>query len=135
MNKTIDMNDLLKATLNAAWPRSQGTKIISWVMSCVEGANSDWDEGAGEDWGRILVEKKPVAFVWMKAPLVIVISEISAAVSTLRDKGLNVVAVPRMDSECLTADRALVERFAGRPISEAFNTINFSPEDFVWATV
>lgn len=135
MNKTIDMSDLLKASLNASWPRSQGAKIISWVMGCVEGATCDWDEGAGEDWCRILIGKNPVAFVWMRGPLVIVISEINDAVSTLRDKGLNVVAVPSMDSECLTADRALVEHFVGRPVSEAFNTINFSPEDFVWATI
>lgn len=135
MSKIINMNDLLKTSLNALWPQSQGTKIISWVMGCVEGATSDWDEGAGEDWGRILVGKSPVAFVWLKGPLVIVISELSDAVSTLRDKGLNVVTVPSMDSECLTADRALVERFAGRPVSEAFNSINFSPEDFVWATI
>jgi len=135
MNKTIDMNDLLNASLNASWPRSQGMKTISSVIGCAEGATSDWDEGAGEDWGRILIGQNPIAFVWMKGPLVIVVSDISEMVSTLRDKGLYVVAVPSMDSECLTADRTIVERFAGRAVSDAFNSNNFSPEDLVWATI
>lgn len=135
MNKTIDINDILNASLSASWPRSQGTRTISLVVGCADGATTDWDEDAGEDWGRILIGQNPIAFVWMRGPLAIVVSGLSDRISTLRDKGLFVVAVQSMDSECLTADRTIVERFAGRAVSEAFNSDNFSPEDLVWATI
>jgi hypothetical protein len=44
-------------------------------VACRErpGGNADWDKGAGENWARVLVEKETVAFVWMRAPLVILV--------------------------------------------------------------
>lgn len=121
--------------MNLSWPRTQGIIPLSWIAGHIGGAVSDWDDGAGENWGRVLAGGRVVAFVWMNGPLAILESSVADAASMLRSRGIHVVTVPEMTSECLNVDRSILERFAARPLSEVFESTQFSAEDLVWATI
>ena len=95
----------------------------------------DWDQGAGENWARLIVNQRVVAFVHMQKPLVIVAAEVSGVADELRAMGVPTIMVPDVDTPFLHAERNLIAKLADRQISEVLDEAQFSAEDLVWATI
>lgn len=131
----LDIGTSLDLAMTVPWNLERARRVLQRLAVQTEGATVDWDEGAGENWARVLVGTRVRAFVWMKGRLVIAAAVPEDVVAELHRERIVVLQVPDMDSECFCADRSAITGFAGRPISEALNEAQFSAEELVWATL
>lgn len=132
---TIDINETLRLAISSEQSPPDGLAVLSWLCAALSGAREDWDQGAGENWARVFINQRVVAFVNMRRPVVVVAAEARSVVPELRVKGVPTIMVPNMDTPVLRADRDLIANLADRQISEVLNEAQFSAEDLVWATV
>lgn len=132
---STDVSVSLAAAAEGRWGLAQSVALVSSIVPAIEGASSDWDEGAGESWARVLVNDQVVAFIWMAGPLVILDASRAGLETELKAAHAQVVLVSNLASDELFADKPSVEGLAQRPLSEAFDPACFSAEDLVWATM
>lgn len=132
---TRNITDILERVLLTSFDVGQAELVLKWLASELEDSEVDWDQGAGESWGRVIAGGRVGAFVWMKGPLAIVVAPSEAIVKELGKREVAVIPAVDMDATCFTSERSVVEALAGRPVSDAFEHTRFSAEDLVWATI
>ncbi|WP_437968480.1 hypothetical protein WMF04_03945 [Sorangium sp. So ce260] len=98
-------------------------------------ATVDWDRDAGEDWGRVLAGDEVVAYVWTRAPFVVLTEALQAVSGELESMRIKTLVVPDMQEKCLTTNREIVDAWAGHATSEVLSLTSFSADDLWWATV
>lgn len=131
-----DVGSTLRAALSSGGGAEASLRVLRLIPTRVAGAVVDWDDGAGEYWASVGAGHRVVAFVFMKAPLAIVLSDSDdALISDLERSGCYAIRVESMGAAELCSDRATVVQLAGRPISEHFRHEHFSADDLVWATI
>jgi hypothetical protein len=129
-----DITSHLAAALagTTQWSRESFIGLLESVAAAVNDASIDWDEGAGENWGRVLVGSEVMAIVFRLHPLMIVRS-------TLHDydvpAGVVVLVVDDMSADVFSVDRNVAEKLAGRALSSDWNAGQFSIDALWWATV
>ena len=130
-----DVGDRISRVLALGMVDDESRQLLMWLAAQIEGSTTDWDEGAGENWARVLVGSDVVAFLFMKAPLDIVSNVPEGVFVTLALREVTVFRVGHMDVQALRSDRAAIVQLAGRPLSDHFDHEQFSAEDLVWATI
>lgn len=85
------------------------------------GSQLEWDDGAGEDWARVLAGGRVVVLVCMLGPLLIVTGDIAADVAGIAAK-LLVISVPSIDDEILECQ--------GESLRAAFGEQGWDETDF-----
>ena len=132
MNQDVTFS--LERALGRSWSRQQAEAALAFLSTATPEAMPDWDHGAGEQWARILLNNEVVAYLSMVAPIVI----------GLRDLGLRTRPIPgapclievqSMDAADLSIRRDLLQRLAGRSISDVVDSNSLSPDELVWATM
>ena len=113
----------------------ENQQLLRWLAAQLEGSTTDWDQGAGESWARVLVGGDVVAFLFMKAPIALIANVPESLISALSARKMAIIRVDQMDSESLCSDRGTVGALAERPLSDQFDHRKFSAEDLVWATM
>lgn len=76
------------------------------------------NQGAGEEWGRIVVGDDTVAYVAMARPLVGVRADLEKRVMPLQQRGFQTLVLADLDEPLLRCQRRVLEDWAGRPISD-----------------
>lgn len=85
---TTDLTSLLRKARSRErhWSEQDFLDLSKYLSAAIPHAHSDWDEGAGEDWSRILAGYRVVAYVRRDAPLVIVLREFIDALGAWGDR-------------------------------------------------
>ena len=73
---TSDIDPTLRAALSSVGGAELSRWMLPVIATSISTATMDWDEDAGESWARFLVGDHLVAFVFMKAPLAILLDDI-----------------------------------------------------------
>ena len=130
----MDITTLLEKAVASTivWSGETFIGLLHSLAAGVDGASIDWDEGAGENWGRLLVGDEVIAMVFRPRPLMVVRSPLSEHDASA---GVPVLAVEDMSAEVFSAERAVVERLVDRAISSDWDDAKFSVDELWWATV
>lgn len=126
-----------RAVAAGPWdPDGTPREVLRSLVEHIGGSSADWDDGAGEGWGRVVVGGEVAAYLCMLAPLAIVVAGTSRDVlAALECREISVVHVRDMASEELCVDRAAVTALAGRDVSDNVDYSCMSAEELVWATL
>jgi hypothetical protein len=129
----MNISPVIEAAASSAmaWSRETFTTVLNTLAASVDGAIIDWDEGAGENWGRVLLRSEVVAIVCRRHPLMVVKStfdyhEVPA--------GIYILIVDDMSSQVFTVERSAVEKLIGRAVSTNLDAAACSIDDIWWAT-
>jgi hypothetical protein len=117
------------------WSESRSQAALNRLAISLNG-HADWDFEAGEEWGRVLIDRSVHAFVSMCGPLAFVLtSDQHIAADNIGDEFL-LVTVRSMDSDEIVAqDRALVRAFGTRVERLPGGLQPFSVGDLWYTTV
>ncbi len=128
------MNDISIVLKRVAAKTHDVRSAVRALRRLVRGTETDWDEGAGEEWVRLLKNKELVAVVHQKMPLAFIRAESASLAST--NTMLSVVSVPSFSRPVLNASfEALRKAFPNDVFSEEFDGHGFSVGDLYWETV
>ena len=117
------------------WTRNEVLCALSSVCRAEPNTTSDWDEGAGEGWARILRGDEVIAYVCAWLPWVIARQNVARSAEKSVPEGAQVLEVADMDDADFMIDLDTLERVYGRPITPIFNPRCFSINDLWYATV
>ena len=118
-----------------SWSPSESLASME-AMARASCAEIDWDDFAGENWGRLLVDATVVALVFMHRRFVFVVDEHVASIAAVATAPTIVVAVPSLAASVLTADRdQLRSVFGPGADSPALDTESFSADELWFCTV
>lgn len=132
----LNINLLLAEVAGTTWGQVCPFEIMQLIARRVGAkATVDWDRDAGEDWGRVLAGNEAVAYVWTRAPFVVLAEALQAVSGELESMRVKALVVSDMQEKCLTANRETVDAWAGRATSEVLSLTSFSADDLWWATV
>lgn len=103
------------------------------------GQTCDWDSGAGEEWGRVMVGQRQVGMIGVSIPLLCavpgVIADFTRMWHSTRDQPV-CYAVEDLESPIFSVNQDTLKLlFPRREISTNFDSTAFSILDFWWATV
>ena len=94
---------------------------------------TDWDEEAGENWARVLVNAEVACLLSVNCPLVIVLDRYLPAIAGCVSNAV-VVSVDSMETRAYAASRESARRLRGAEPDE-IDFAGFSMEELWWATV
>jgi hypothetical protein len=128
--------DLLKAaSMRSEWTRDQGRLLALTLSDSIPDAGLDWDEDAGEEWARILVEEDVAALVRIRIPLVIVVRQEARRIGGEIGDAAILIVVDDMDALNLSAQEdSLLMAFPERELSANLDPEEFSSSDLWFAT-
>jgi hypothetical protein len=131
----IDISGSLSAASTRSWSTDLAAGALRWLSQNIDGSAVDWDQGSGEEWGRIVVGSRLVALVCARVPLVILADGASTASPDGVPGGPVALIVPSMDSACLSVSPDILEAVFGRSVSRELAYDAVSAEDLAWATI
>lgn len=123
------------ASRPVGWTRENVLSALAAICAAAPGATADWDEGAGEGWGRVIQGGAVVAYVCAWSPIVALKRDIAGALSEPRLEPATVLEVVDMSDDRYFIDRGTLERLYRWPISPVFNSERFSMDDLYCETV
>lgn len=126
-----DVTSILNAATQHTWSYPDTSAAVERLLAEHPSISTDWDKGARERWLRCLEQGYVIAFIGTRWPIAIFL-ESHAELATTLGASIRVLTVTDMDKPELQATPELLERFAGRPTSEAFPPDAFSASDLVW---
>lgn len=116
------------------WTRDRARSLAESVTASLPNAQLDWDEDAGEDWARVVVDQWVVALVRIPIPLLLVLRAEARDLSAM-DPEVVVVPLDDMDSPDLRAStECILDAFPEREPSPTLNPGAFSAMDLWYAT-
>jgi hypothetical protein len=117
------------------WSTDQMLATLRAISRVVDGSTVDFDDEAGEEWGRVL-RNEPVVVLWTKGAFGFVDARYEAVLQLLRKQDVMPVPVVSWDQRMYSVDRASVRELFGREsLSEAVNLAQLSANELWWATV
>lgn len=132
----MDVSRQIRAYASAknGWLLSRSMELAQVIARYVKG-RVDWDEGAGESWCQVVVDRKTFAFVSMAGPLILMLSAGQVSSSSFPD--VEVITLPTLDRPVLTASRQVLEEAFGVEVltAAAFDAKQFSAEELWFVTV
>lgn len=122
---------------SSSWSPSRARETLERLRAAFGEARLDWDEGAGEDWGRILVEQRAVVLVSMLVPLALVCGTVPAPVLAMLElEKVTALVSQRCDQREFASDLETLKRvFRRTEWSEAVDPHCFSANELWWVTV
>jgi hypothetical protein len=134
----IDLTEKMRlARENETWTEALFCAFLDKLSGAFAGAKIDWDDGAGEEWGRVLWGKELLALVWLRGAFVFVGASHTEIFSPLfLGSSVQFEVVDDWDKSQYQIDRGVLLQLIGRgKISDAFDSRQFSASDLWWATV
>lgn len=123
------------------WSEAKFTKLLEQARDLLKGSSIDWDDGAGEDWGRLIHGRGGVALAVNRlVPLAIVVTPADARLLTLLDES-GVIPITTSDWERpeFSADPSVAERvfrvFRWPHSPDEIDMRALSANDLWWMTV
>lgn len=123
------------AKLSRTWCPSDVVAYASRLASRYPAAELDWDQGAGENWCRVMSKGVVKALVCALFPFAVITGDYNAeGDSESSEEAVILVAVMDFDQSAVTVDRAALESLFGRPVSTEVDTREMSVNDLWWCT-
>jgi len=141
MMSTVDLTPLLLAApqSRSAWSKAKLREATSCILERLPGTTLDWDDGAGEEWGRVLQDKTVRALFHVQSPLVFMLTRYltERLTNDLREIGIHVMSVDDLEAKRYRLDNSrLTDIFPGRSWPyDAVDPNKLSVLDLWWATV
>jgi hypothetical protein len=119
------------------WSESHFFQIVSECAAVLPESSIDWDNEAGEEWGRILIGDVVVAILCVRIPFCVFHhSWKTSLISILEKRNLVTVEVQDWDAREFCAQPSIVlQIFKCDSLSNAVDFSQFSLNEFWWATV
>lgn len=116
------------------WDRDKFFNYLNQLAYSIEGGIFDWDENAGENWGRILVQEESIIYLYRHSPLIFVQQEFRYAIAKFSD--LHCIVFLDANEEIYSIDRFFLEKWSkGRSMTRGLKNNSLSVNDIWWATV
>ena len=134
---TVDLTSIIQEAKQRSpdWSTKSVWNSLKRISQKIENAQIEWDEGSGEDWGRVLSKGEVCAIVYRNFPLVIVLEKHIGSVSEDLE---NVVVVDIQDFETrkyrINKDK-INSFFPPDRWSDTVSPGNFSIRELWWTTV
>jgi len=126
---------LREATRHPGWSSHLLKTTLAELAAAVPGSAVDYDDDAGEEWGRLLLGNDIVAILWLRGAFGLVHRRFPDLVPRLTLAGLVIEAISDWDAPIFTIEpedlRSLFER---ETITDAVNPARFSANELWWAT-
>jgi len=129
-----DLTDLMKRVGQVrTWSRNTSLKIATAYAAQLS-AELDWDDGAGEDWARLLDDDQVLAIICMDRPLIFTFHDVPPYNAEVA--ALHCVQVDDIDDVNFSCDLGtLMAVFpVGFPMDD-WDSDAFSAGDLWWATI
>jgi len=115
-------SQLLKATLTS-------------LAEVLPGSVPDYDEDAGEEWGRLLLRDQVLAIIWLRGAFAMVHRDFADLVPRLTSAGMVVEVVFDWDAPLYSLELEDLRSLFGREtITDAVNPSRLSANELWWAT-
>ncbi len=112
------------------WSREEVRRVLTEFVRAGSHRSLDWDEDAGEAWGRVVDDEGVVVMVSARMPL-IVVRDSAARNASRSGWGAEMVSVTSLEDEHLKVDKAaLVEAFPELAAQLDNEVPEFSPDHF-----
>lgn len=128
-----DITAALRVVLDAPSQKDINTQLLRQLATGINGA-LDWDEGAGEAGGRVLVGPDVAAAVHMRSGVVIARSE-TIEVAQATTSSTSVIEVQDFETPTLRADRSTLESFVGRTLDPIIDPASFSASELWYISI
>jgi hypothetical protein len=116
------------------WNQESFLQRLNQLESLIQGATKDWDDYAQENWGIILVNNKPAAFINRLYPLIFIQENLKNIKLPIDD--LEVVIFCDPDKEAYSIGSSLFEQWSnGRSKTGGLKENSLSASDIWWATI
>lgn len=110
-------------------------RVMNELVSAISGATLDWDM-ENEDWGRILLEQKEVAFVSSLVPICLTEERLRSSIEpSLQKNGVLGVYANRLSDENFTIDPIKLRDIFGLDVTNWVNWQRISLHDIWFSTV
>jgi len=132
-----DITDIVHglADAPARWSQERGAQVAQ-AFSRHLGLTVSWDEDAGEDWARVIDDRRVRVFVGIRWPVVMVLEPDLSRLQALIPDDVACLVVTDMDERELSASEdSLFAAFGQRAHSAALTPGAFSATDLWFATV
>lgn len=131
--RRIDESLRRAASSAAAWSSGAAREMaLSFARS--SGVEVDWDDGAGEEWLRVLDGSRVMALVSVKLPLAFIRGDASERIETFDD--ISLITVSDFDDPRLSCAPVILEEgFGATRRFESIDAGGFSANDLWYATV
>jgi hypothetical protein len=137
--KLIDLTqDLVSASARSdSWTESKFLEVRSEVIETVRGSYSDWDPEAGEEWGRVLVERKTMFMLRINFPFCFADKSFQVILQPILEKyAVVTVYVSDWDGPDFQVDPQMANTLFGRDlVFYGIDLSHLSVNDLWWATV
>lgn len=136
--KPIDLTATLDAArARVAWSRARAQQLLADLAEALPRSRVDWDCQAGEDWGRIVLDREVAALVWFRVAFAFVDRKHAAALSeAIADAVIHVEVVEDWKEPKYSVDEEKLLQLSGRDrMPESFRADRFSANELWWATV
>jgi hypothetical protein len=132
----LSLDGIFAFTESKRWSPGEVRETLSTLVSALGGTHFDWDE-PGESWGMVCDGRRPVAFVCVKLPIVIVLDTHEHAIEQCLSKlaDVRVMCVEDFDQRSFRIDRATLESVFGNGLPNEVDYERFSVQELWWATV
>ena len=132
-----DITDIfLSAAKNmGAWTPDMVRVALRALSSASAGAKFDWDEAAGEGWGRIIHSREVIAYVCAWLPVVVVREDFAEHLAEALATPPALLVVGSMSDAAFVIDAPTLGALYGWSLPEEFDPQCFSIDDLYCATV
>lgn len=134
------LNVLCNAKKHIKIELSEIHNFISDVSKMKSEIICDWDEWSGEEWMSVAVDKKKIAMIGIKIPVIFVLSEDQAKLQEYElIKKLYRVEIDDFDNEMWNIDleeyKNAIPEIEWHSSKDVVNTNSFSTDEFWFATI
>jgi hypothetical protein len=133
----IDLTSQIIAFVAAlpSWSVEDSQRILEALSRGLE-LPVDWDEDAGEAWGRLVAANGIAALVSMAGPLVLVVNDLADEAAQSVGNAVAIVSVVAMDEPVFTCDATIMAAAFGKRVgAPTLDAAGFSIEELWFATV
>ncbi|MBW4487870.1 MAG: hypothetical protein KME12_08775 [Trichocoleus desertorum ATA4-8-CV12] len=134
MVKDITNKIIFALSQSSLWNRNKFLTHLEVLAQAVKGGILDWDEYAGENWGRVLTLGEPIVYLHKSAPIIFIQENFQNLVAQSED--LHCLLFSHVDEEIYALDEKFFEQWSeGRSKSGGLKNESLSVSDIWWATV
>ncbi|HEX7131799.1 MAG TPA: hypothetical protein VF228_04455 [Iamia sp.] len=129
---TLEVSALFLGLAELEWQGAEALATAAGLADAIGGA-ADHDDGAGEDWARVLLAREQVGMVHMRRPIALV--EPDLPLPARGHELLLIVSLPLGVPNMRATPEAIDQAFGHGGHSPAVLDVVFSPMDLWFATV
>lgn len=130
-----DITSVIQSAFSSSpWKPDEFHAYLNSLTDSTEDGIFDWDEFAGENWARVLIQDQPVIYLHRSAPLVFIQKNLQNIIPKVNS--LFYITFLDPDDAIYSLDENFFEQWShGRSKSGELNANSLSVSDIWWATV